>query len=360
MSRRFIPLVFLLFSISWTAVSAQDCPALVKKALTKAQTACAIMRGNQACYGYQTLDAQLQEGLSPFAFNGVGDITPVDTIESLHMSALDPVTDQWGVALMRVRADISPDMPNENVTLLAFGEVSIEPDKSDSYQPMQAFALKTGDAESGCTDITENGLIIQTPEGVGRVTLWINDVRVRVGSTVLFEAQPGNELIVSTFEGHAEVEAMGQTQEATAGMRVRVPLDADMNPTGAPTAPEAFDAPGIGLGDFTQVTTSYTDGTVAELIPVSEASGNGNGVGGANGNAALGDCNGDNGQGAANGVCAGQGNSNAGGNCSENANENANCGQGNVNGNNGNPGGNSNGNAGGNGNGNSGGNGNNG
>jgi hypothetical protein len=349
MSRRFIPLVFLLFSISWTAVSAQDCPGLVKNALSRAQTACAIMRGNQACYGYQTLDAQLQEGLSPFAFNGVGDITPVDTIESLHMSALDPVKDEWGITLMRVRADITSDQPNENVTLLAFGEVSIDPDKSGTFQPMQAFALKTGDAESGCTNITENGLLIQTPEGVGRVTLWINDVRVRVGSTVLFEAQPGGDLVVSTFEGHAEVQAQGETQEATAGMRVRVPMEADMHPSGAPTEPEPFDAESTGLALFLDVTTTYTDGTVAQLIATGDGPGGSNGQGaGGNDAAQLGDCNGDNGQGAANGNCTGQGN----GGCAANANANANCGQGNVNGNNGNAGGNGNGNAGGNGNGN--------
>ncbi|MEO8611385.1 MAG: hypothetical protein ABI690_26040 [Chloroflexota bacterium] len=362
MKRRFIPLLFLLFSITWAAVSAQDCPALVKNALSRAQTACAILRGNQACYGYPSLDAKLQKGLSPFAFNGVGDITPIDTIESLHMSAFDPVKDQWGVTLMRVRADISPDMPNQNVTLLAFGEVSIDPDRSGDYQPMQAFALQTGDASSGCTNITENGLIIQTPEGVGRVTLWINDVRIRVGSTVLFQAEAGGDLVVSTFEGHAEVQADGGTQEATTGMRVRVPMDANLKPAGVPTIPEPFDAVSTGLvssdtgaaesASLLDVTSSYTTGTVADLIPTGGSSGSGS-AGSASDTTVLnadgtvtdqsGDCNGDHGQGAANGNCFGQANGNNG-----NAGGNGN----------GNAGGNDNDNAGGNGNGNAGGNGN--
>ena len=323
MRRRFVPLMFLLFSISWAAVSAQDCPALVKTALSKAQTACAIMRGNQACYGYQTLDAKLQQGLSPFAFNGVGDITPIDTIESLHMAALNPVTDEWGVALMRVRADITPDKPDQNVTLLAFGEVSIEPDKSGDYQPMQAFALQTGNAESGCTNITENGLIIQTPEGVGRVTLWINDVRVRVGSTVLFQAQPAGDMVVSTFEGHVEVQAEGGTQEATTGMQVRVPMDADMHPSGPPTQPEVFDAASTGLvsvdsgsansetTSLVDVVTSYTDGSVVQLIPATSSNNGDGSTGGANvdnNSSGSGDCNGDHGQGEANGNCNGHDN----------------------------------------------------
>jgi hypothetical protein len=341
MRRRFFPLILLLLSISWSVVSAQDCPALVENALSKAQASCAIMRGNQACYGYQSLEAQLQEGLSTFAFNGAGDITPVDTIQSLHMSALDPVKDEWGVTLFRVRADISPDQPNENVTMLAFGAVSIAPDKSEEYQPMQAFAFRTGDAESGCTDITENGLIIQTPEGVGRVTLWINDVRVRIGSTVLFQAQPAGDLIVSTFEGHAEVEALGETREAAAGMQVRVPMDLYLHPSAPPTVPEAFDMASTGLASFMDVTTSFTDGSVVELLSVAGSSGD---TTVADDNSAIGDnnaaatandgsssgedheggCNGDHGQGNANGNCFGHDNQNGNGGGNGNGNSGGN------------------------------------
>ena len=317
MQYKIIPFLLTLFlTVSFVAAATQDCPALVENALSRAETACAIMRGNQACYGYKNLDAQLQEGLSSFAFNGVGDITPVDTIQSLHMSALDPVKNEWGISLMRVRADISEDQPNENVTLLAFGEVSIDADKSGTYQPMQAFALKTGDAESGCTNITENGLLIQTPEGVGRVTLWINDVRVRVGSTVLFQAQPDGDLVISTFEGHAEVEAQGETQEAITGMRVRVPLDADMHPTGAPTAPEAFDADATELTSLIDVVTAFTDGSVSQLLSDTSDGSLGGGA------THTGDCNGEHGQGLANGNCFGHDNpnGNAGGNGKGNGN----------------------------------------
>ncbi|MBZ0288350.1 MAG: hypothetical protein K8I30_12105 [Anaerolineae bacterium] len=324
MTRKMVPLVFLLFSISWGAVGAQDCPALVQNALTRAEKACALMRGNQACYGYQTLDAQLQEGLSPFAFNGVGDITPVDTIESLRMSALDPVNDEWGVALMRVRADISDEQPNENMTLLAFGEVSIEADTSDEHQPMQAFAFRTGDTASGCTDITENGLLIQTPEGVGRVTLWINDVRIRVGSTVLFQAQPGGDLIVSTFEGHAEVQALGGTQEAATGMQVRVPMDEDMHPSAPPTEPEAFDPEALGLGPLVTTLTAFTDGSVTNILTVEGEAVAADGASGG-GTDRQGDCNREHGQGEAAGNCVGLDNPNAANGLD---NPNANNGQG--------------------------------
>jgi len=292
----------LFLSVSWAAAAVQDCPALVKNALERTENACALMRGNQACYGYRTLQAELQPGLSKFAFNGVGDITPVDTIQSLRLSPLDPVTNEWGISVMRVHADIPDSKPNQNVTLVAFGDVSIDPAQGTDFQPMQAFALRTGDASSGCTDVTENGLLVQTPEGVGRVTLWINEVRVRVGSTVLFQAKPGGDMTISTFEGHAEVEAAGETQEATTGMQVHVPLNDDMQPSAPPTEPEEFDAETTGLTSLIDLVTAFTDGTVGQLTE----SGGGDGSGGASGH--TGDCNGEHGQGAANGNCYGHNN----------------------------------------------------
>jgi hypothetical protein len=254
----------LLFTIGWVATAAQDCPALVERALEQVEEACAVMRGNQACYGYKALEARLQEGLSQFAFNGVGDITGVDTIETLHLSALVPIKDEWGMTVMRVRADISDEYPNENVTLLAFGAISIDPLHGEEFQPMQAFAIQTGNATSGCNNVTENGLMIQTPEGVGRVTLWINDVRIRVGSTILLQAQPNSDLTVSTLEGLAQVEAQGQMQEASAGMRVRVRLDEAMRPIAPPTVPEAFDA--AALLPLVDVVTAFTDGSVRHVL----------------------------------------------------------------------------------------------
>jgi len=326
MQHKFISLIFALFISVGFVTAAQDCPALVERALSRTENACAGMRGSQTCYGYQTLEAQLQEGLSPFAFNGVGDITGVDTIQSLRLSALDPVKDEWGITVMRVRADISDEYPNENVTLLAFGSVSINPVIGGDYQPMQAFAFQTGDASSGCTNITENGLLIQTPEGVGRVTMWINDVKVRIGSTVLFQAQPGGDLTISTFDGLAQVEAQDEIQEAPAGTRVRVPLNEAMQPAAPPLPSEVFDVDTTGLVPLVDVLTAFTDGSVRRLFDNANGgngqdNGQSNGLDIPGGAESRGDCNRERGQG------------NAGGNCYGHDNQNGNNGQGNGGGN---------------------------
>ncbi len=108
------------------------------------------------------------------------------------------------------------------------------------YRPMQAFYFESGENNPGCPEAPTSGLLIQTPQGVGQVTLLINEVSVRIGSTAFFEAQAGEELRVSTVEGAVEVEAMGVTQTAAAGSEVSVPLDEHNSPSAPPRKPRPY------------------------------------------------------------------------------------------------------------------------
>ncbi|MBA3868647.1 MAG: SH3 domain-containing protein [Anaerolineae bacterium] len=109
-----------------------------------------------------------------------------------------------------------------------------------NYRPMQAFTFSSGNDQQNCAEIPQDGLIIQTPEGAGEVRLWINQVVVKLGSTVYFQAQPNGDMIITTLEGHATVEALGISYTAVAGTSVRVKLDADMKPVAPPRLPESY------------------------------------------------------------------------------------------------------------------------
>ncbi len=109
-----------------------------------------------------------------------------------------------------------------------------------SYRPMQAFTFKSGADQQNCAEVPRNGLVIQTPEGAGEVHLWINQVVVKLGSTVYFQAQANGDMTVTTLEGHATVQALGTTYTAVAGTRLHIKMDADMNPISAPSLPEAY------------------------------------------------------------------------------------------------------------------------
>ncbi len=322
MRRSTIFFLFFLLPLSMGFVF-QEPPVtdVVETALNLIHERCEVLSRDQACYGNARLVAEPRAGLTGFQFADAGDIEDLARIQSLRLSALDPVAETWGVTLMRLRANL-PETGSEQVTLIAFGDVELEnavlptteisvtvntssyinarlspstavgvagtlapgqmttaverladsswlrvklldTDKtgwvradllaSDDdveslnvadraapfYQPMQAFYFASGSNERAT--MPTNGLLIQTPEGVGEVQLLINEINIQLGSTVFFEAQAGAEMRISTLEGHADVRANGVEFTAFAGTMVTVPLDDSLKPTGSPTAPQPYE-----------------------------------------------------------------------------------------------------------------------
>ena len=109
------------------------------------------------------------------------------------------------------------------------------------YSPMQAFYFQSGVDDAACPEAPNSGVLIQTPEGVGKVTFLINEVDIQLGSTVFFEAQTGGEMTVSVVEGSATVTTGGVSYQAVAGTQIGVPLDEEMKPSGPPSMPRAYE-----------------------------------------------------------------------------------------------------------------------
>jgi hypothetical protein len=115
----------LMFWVSTVAAQA-DCPTIVQHALETASSACEATGRNQACYGNITLSAVPRSGASNFVFEKAGDVVNVADVESLTLTSLDAATEQWGVALLKIQANIPDTLPGQNVTMLLFGDVQIE------------------------------------------------------------------------------------------------------------------------------------------------------------------------------------------------------------------------------------------
>jgi hypothetical protein len=106
--------------------SLHSCPEIVQTALDLTEQRCSATGRNEACYGNALLQAQPQPGSNNFVFEESGDIVPVSDLQSLRMSAMDISHGLWGVALMRLQASIAEDEPNQNVTMLLFGDVQLQ------------------------------------------------------------------------------------------------------------------------------------------------------------------------------------------------------------------------------------------
>lgn len=233
-----------------SAALAQDdsCPLIVETALAAADELCADTGRNQVCYGHLALRAEAQPDAADFVLAAEGDITDVVGLKTLQLFPMNEATGEWGVAVMRLQANIPDTLPGQNVTFLLFGDVEITgadaEDTPPGSSPMQAFYLRTGVADSGCDEAPESGLLVQTPEGVGEVAFTVNGVDIQMGSTVLFQGSEEEDLSVSVLEGAALVSAGDGQQLIPAGTWARVPLQrigARLLARSAPQMPESYE-----------------------------------------------------------------------------------------------------------------------
>lgn len=239
----------LLLSCNIGLAQDDSCPEIVYQALSRTKDFCTDTRRNEACYGNDVLSAKAQENVTDFLFEQVGDRESLEFIESLALSPMDTIAETWGIAVLKVQANLPDTVPGQNVTFLIFGDVLIEdappptPEFEDTlqYRPMQAFYFKTAIGDAHCAESPDSGILIQTPQGSTEIELITNTVKITLGSTAYFQAEAGAEMTMSVLEGHATASAFGVTVAVPAGTRVRIPIDADLNATGAPSIPEPYD-----------------------------------------------------------------------------------------------------------------------
>jgi hypothetical protein len=343
-----------LFLSATAVAAAQDasCPAIVREALAATDSACANTGRNEACYGNISLEAQAQPGVADFNFTEPGDLVNVAGVQTLTLTPLDQEEDTWGVALMKLQANLPETLPGQNVTFLLFGDVEIENAVSsnveeevvnageettggitldvsitsmapliesldgtgaampvmldagttavaDSYfemaqmvhitledgsggwvptamvqidgdvttlpafdinsmmpglveepvttttepefTPMQAFYFKSGANDAPCEEAPDSGILIQTPEGAGKIDLVVNDAKITLGSTGYFQAQAGGDMTITVVEGEGIVEADGETVTVPAGTYTTLPIDNDLRASGPPEDPQPYD-----------------------------------------------------------------------------------------------------------------------
>lgn len=247
--KRFLTMgvLFLVAFVIFThqPVFAQDggtCSDLVLTAYELVQDSCQGTGQDQACYGHNALFASPTSTAANFIFNVPGDIVPVADIETLRMSEMNERRGEWGISLMRLHVHLPSASVDDNIELLFFGNVQVEnAGGTTSYAPMEAFYFRSGVGDRPCAEAPDSGVLIQTPKGIGTVTLLINEVVVELGSTTFLQADPGGDMVANIVEGQGKFTAFGTTVTVPAGMRSTIPLGTDGAASGAPNPPEPYD-----------------------------------------------------------------------------------------------------------------------
>jgi hypothetical protein len=169
-----------------TSSQGYACPDIVAQALTATNEACDAAGRNQACYGYAQLTAEPRSGVEHFVFDQAGDIANVFDIQNLRLSAMDVEQKVFGVALMRLQANLPDATPRKNITLLLFGEVEVK----NAVEPTALL-----------------------------------DVTVQVANTINVRLGPSTQaLIVSTLAPSDTLTATGRLADSS-WLRVRLPED---------------------------------------------------------------------------------------------------------------------------------------
>jgi hypothetical protein len=103
-----------------------SCPDVVRAALETTKQSCEPTGRNQACYGNSNLQAEPQANIPNFNFSKPGDLVNVESVKTLRLSPFDQQTHTWGVAIMKVQANVPDTLPGQNVTFVLFGDVEIQ------------------------------------------------------------------------------------------------------------------------------------------------------------------------------------------------------------------------------------------
>ena len=118
-----LALVVLCFAPA--AFAQDDCPMIVATALEMVDAACNDLARNQLCYGNTTVNITPREGVADLQFQQSGDTVGITDVASVQLSAFGLASAEWGVALMKVQANLPDTLPGQNVTFLLFGDVSL-------------------------------------------------------------------------------------------------------------------------------------------------------------------------------------------------------------------------------------------
>ncbi len=207
-----------------TAVAAVACDVVIQHAINRIDEVCAGTGRNQACYGHDQVIAWLQPGASGI-FQNPSDLINLVDLSRLDTGPYNPDGDQWGIVLLRVQADLPDTLPGQAITFIAYGSATIE--DAGGPMPMQTVYINTGLGDPTCSTAPEAGVLIQNDSGA-IANLTVNGVDLAIGSTVLVQAQPNREMVLSVLEGRVDALALGQRAIAAAGAEIRVQLGAGL------------------------------------------------------------------------------------------------------------------------------------
>lgn len=216
-------------------VQTQDLPTcedIIQKAIGLAEDVCSGLDSNQACYGNQNVFADFVPDYTG-RFELVGDLVALDKLTKIVASPLQYEEQLWGIAFLKLQANLPGTLPGQNVTFLVFGDTVLE----SNSQNMSTFYFTTGLTGISCERVDYDGLFVSMPDGSG-ITFQSNGVDILLQGDAILQAKPAGEMNVAMLSGSSELSSNGQTVSVTAGSYSTIPMTENLQPGGPISEPK--------------------------------------------------------------------------------------------------------------------------
>lgn len=106
--------------------ASETCTALAQQALVEVGQNCAEMDRNSACYGFNRVGATFAQQQPDDLFSQPSDRTSVNLLSSIQTSPLDAALELWGIAVLRLQANIPNTLPGQNVVFILMGDTQVQ------------------------------------------------------------------------------------------------------------------------------------------------------------------------------------------------------------------------------------------
>ena len=251
-----------------TAVAEKNasCQMLIEKAIQASGSYCGSTNSNTACYGNNTLSAELAPNAAQ-RFSERGDVIAVHELQRLSASPLNLGNNQWGIAVFKVIANLPRSLPGETVSMVVFGNATLDNQSGDSAS-LESFYFSSELGQIVCEKVPFDGMMITSPDGSG-VHFTINGSELTLMGNASIKAIKNGKMEVTVYKGSARIVSNGQEQYFGAGQKTSVQLGGanGSESISVPSEPETL----TGEELTTACTMTGQFCSPSDIVPVSEA-----------------------------------------------------------------------------------------
>lgn len=134
---------FLSLLLVGQSIAQSLCTSIVQEAIAATAANCGNLERNRACYGNFLVNASFVIDVPPDFFTEPADRADLLDIERLATTAFDVETEQWGIALMNLQANLPNTLPGQGVLFLLLGDTEVENalDPATLFDPERGLAV---------------------------------------------------------------------------------------------------------------------------------------------------------------------------------------------------------------------------